>query len=145
MPFGCSCTFRSFRPVTRLGTRFRTEEDSGNPPANVKRICGNPLPDSPGNPFSYSRQKTVIASGAKQSLFSCVAGKTRDCFVASLLAMTSWGLPLRPARPETCHCERSEAISLWGSLSRVTRDFTPRNHKSTPLLTEVLLFPHGIP
>ncbi len=26
-----------------------------------------------------------------------------------------------------CHCEWSEAISLWGLLSHGTRDFTPRN------------------
>jgi hypothetical protein len=46
----------------------------------------------------------VIPSAAKQSLNGsriAAAGKTRDCHVASLLAMTGWG----------CHTERSEASS----------------------------------
>ena len=45
----------------------------------------------------------VIASPVekrgKQSPFLMLARKIRDCFVASLLAMTSWGLRLRSRNP----------------------------------------------
>ena len=63
--------------------------------------------------FAVSIKVTVSVTGAqrmslrpvekrrKQSLFPCVADKIRDCFVASLLAMTSCGVPLRQRNPRT--------------------------------------------
>src|SRR5205085_2275373 len=73
----------------------------------------------PGAGGSGGVDTAVIASAAKQSPSGVlVAG---DCFVASLLAMTgwkksSWRRSVRCGRKRrsrySCHCERSEAISL---------------------------------
>ena len=55
------------------------------------------------------------------------------------LSISCGAVTLRLQAAKDCHCERSEAISpLWGLLSRETRDFTPRNDKFTPRLTEGL-------
>jgi hypothetical protein len=53
------------------------------------------------------------------------------------LAYPNLRVTIQSQAAKDCHCERSEAISnLGGLLSRGTRDFTPRNDKHTPRVTE---------
>jgi hypothetical protein len=93
--------------------------------------------------FSHRQPKNVIATSlpANRDCEAVRPWQSRDCFVAWLLAMTSRGLPLRPCNPRPVIASGAkQSRGFGGCFPDGTRDFTPRDDSSTPLLTEGLLW-----
>jgi hypothetical protein len=89
----------------------------------MRRLGRNDRPDASPN-MHFSELSRCLCNTLPQ-LGYC------PCCIDSLVTFSH-------RQPEECHCERSEAISLWGLLSRGTRDFIPRIGKSAPFLTDGL-------